>query len=137
MWLLSIKTNDIKDSPTDRNKFKEASTLFTEELAACLEIAFSDGGIIFCCAVFSPKEVTHDFNNLDTLCKHFSNLINRNDALVECTMLEEVMQTAAYKFMDAANSILSKAYIHPNRNSGPNLAALAAIGLIVPVTSVD
>ena len=131
----SYKTHDIKDSPSERNKFKEASTLFTEELVARLEIAFPDGGIMSCFAVFSPKAVTHDFNNLDTLCKHFSHLINRNDALVEFTMLEEIMKTPAYKSMDAAE--FYKAYIHPNRNSVPNLAALAAIGLIVPVTSVD
>ena len=47
--------------------------------------------------------------------------INRKNALVKFTMLEEVMQTPTYKFMDAAE--FYKAYIHPNRNSVPNLAA--------------
>ena len=119
----AYKTQNMKDSLQREINLK---TLFTEEPVARLEIAF----LMVVCPVsqcLARKNPSHDSNNLDMLCKQFSCLINRNDALMEFTMLEEVMQTATYKFKDAAE--YHKAYIHSNRNSMPNLDALASLSI--------
>ncbi|XP_076304003.1 uncharacterized protein LOC143222034 [Tachypleus tridentatus] len=115
----------------------EENKSFVEEVVTKLQVAFPDTNIMSFFSIFSPchSRAVSDENDLKKLIQHFSSFVNEDEALTEWLLLRNIMEQDAHKNRNMKS--FYKENIHQTRQTFTNLSQLAAIGLIIPVISVD
>ncbi len=129
---------EIKDTEDERKKTHTIQESFLEEVVDRLESIFPDTDTMQSFQIFSPRDVPQplqQMNCLELLLQRFSPFINREDALLEWQLLQLMVIKEEHRHMNLAQ--FYEKYLHINRKTFPNLAKLAAIGTIIPVTSVE
>uniref|UniRef100_A0A8C4QIV5 C2H2-type domain-containing protein n=1 Tax=Eptatretus burgeri TaxID=7764 RepID=A0A8C4QIV5_EPTBU len=137
-------THSIKDTVKERAKFQTARDLFLGEILTRLETTFPDKDIMSAFDVFSPMAVAGEEANgkFDRLVElygkgKFLNWKN-HDRLIdpEATRLEWTsLQGDVSKFGSTQEFYLR--FLKTNANDYPNVTRLVAVGLTVPITSVN
>lgn len=137
-----FKSHDIKDSVKERKKFKDAVDAFTEALLLRLEQTYPDSHLMEPFLILNPSSSVcaedregEAIEKLERLLNRYNNMIATEAAHNEWILLREIMRQDRFKIMNMAGFF--QTFLHPNRDSYPHLALLAAIGLTIPVTSVD
>ena len=114
---------------------------FLDHIVTHLMSAFPDHRVLDAFRMFSPRDrrsgnVINDQRGLDILLDHFSkDQFDPEQTKLEWQILQYIIGNPRYHLMDMAEFMAS--YLHRSRAMSPNLSALVAIGLCIPLTSVS
>ncbi len=132
----TYKSHDIKDSESQRQKFHEAADAYTAEIVMSLQSRFPDSDIMENFSALCPNTTTPvSTEQVQFLLDKYSHTINQTEARLEWSLLQQVMRQPAYSSLDLAG--FYEKFFHSHKDSYPNLSTIAAIGSLIPVTSVE
>ena len=127
----------IKDSKKKRDEFFNAAKLYISELEIQLTCRFPDDKIMTAFQVFNPK-VTNQVDSTNYLDVLFDYYGSAGIIDIEAAKSEwQVLKHAIPNFLTLDMEGLFSSFLHDSRKTFPNLSNLVAIGLSVPVTSVE
>ena len=137
---LEYKGHEFKNKQSYREKCKKSAEEFIREVVYRLSIAFPDSGVLEDFLPLSPKELLllsseEAKAKIARLCDHYDEHVDKSAAMTEWHLLAHVIRQPVYQHLDMQGCL--KHVLHPYDNTYPNIVKLAAIGVTLPVTSVD
>ena len=126
----------IKDSKKKRDEFFNAAKLYIDELEIQLTCRFPDDKIMTAFQVCNPK-VTNQVDSSNCSDVLFDYYGSAGIIDIEAAKSEWQVLNAIPNFSTLDMEGFFSSFLHDSRQTFPNLSNLVAIGLSVPVTSVE
>ena len=135
-----FENHDIKDTEAERKKLAHAMENYFEEIITHLECNFAEKDQMSIFDVLNPcsmqeVEDKDEITKFENLLKRYQDYVSTKDSQEEWLIVKEIMKEDKYKEMDMQQFF--KKVLHKRRSTFPNIARLAAIGISIPLTSVD
>ena len=137
---MQFKGHEFKEKSNDRRKFKEACNTFIDEVVTRLSTTFPDNNIMGDFQPLIPKDsrlLSHEeaTSKIERLCQHYDAFIYREAAMAEWVILAHVLQRPMHANINMKDCVTH--ILYPSQDTYPNLSRLAAIGITLPMTSVN